>query len=84
VLKGGHDIPNEVVKRRFPESFRTFNEVIPLIDELTIYDNSFRKYRMVFEMIEGHISVNQLELESYLLKNVSRLGDLILNDKKFF
>lgn len=40
VLKGGHDIPIEDIKRRFVKSIDALREINHLCDELRIYDNS--------------------------------------------
>ena len=43
VNKGGHGIPKEDIERRYNTSLSNLKEVIPLVDNLYIYDNS--KYR---------------------------------------
>lgn len=43
VNKGGHGIPKEDIERRYNTSLSNLKEVIPLVDNLHIYDNS--KYR---------------------------------------
>ena len=43
VSKGGHGIPKEDIERRYNTSLSNLKEVIPLVDNIYIYDNS--KYR---------------------------------------
>jgi predicted ABC-type ATPase len=41
VSMGGHDVPSDVVKRRFGRSLNNFfNLYAPLADEWTLFDNS--------------------------------------------
>jgi predicted ABC-type ATPase len=41
VLRGGHDVPEEVVRRRFEKSIRNFlQQYLPLADSWTLYDNT--------------------------------------------
>lgn len=40
VGKGGHDIPNEVIEKRYYESLKNLEKIAPLCDKLVIYDNS--------------------------------------------
>ncbi len=40
VAMGGHGIPDADVDRRYVESFRKLKEIMPLCDELTLYDNT--------------------------------------------
>jgi len=41
VAEGGHDVPEEVVRRRFEPGWRNFREVyMELVDEWVIYDTS--------------------------------------------
>lgn len=44
VLQGGHDVPADVVRRRFMGGWRNFEEVYkPLVDAWELYDNSGQK-----------------------------------------
>ena len=41
VVQGGHDIPENVIRRRFEVGWRNFNELYkPLVDQWTLYNNS--------------------------------------------
>lgn len=45
VAKGGHDIPNEVVEKRYSESIENLRVILPKIDKAEIYDNT-NKYKL--------------------------------------
>lgn len=41
VAAGGHNVPEDVIRRRFDAGLRNFNRVyMPLVDEWVLYDNS--------------------------------------------
>jgi predicted ABC-type ATPase len=41
VRQGGHDVPNEIIRRRFKAGLRNFHELYkPLVDAWALYDNS--------------------------------------------
>jgi predicted ABC-type ATPase len=41
VAMGGHNVPEDVIRRRFDAGLRNFSEVYkPLVDEWVLYDNS--------------------------------------------
>lgn len=40
VKNGGHDIPDKDIERRYTESIRRLREIIPICDEVTLYDNT--------------------------------------------
>ncbi|MCY4094290.1 MAG: zeta toxin family protein [Gammaproteobacteria bacterium] len=41
VRSGGHNVPDEIVRRRYKKGWRNFEEVYrDLVDEWTVYDNS--------------------------------------------
>jgi len=47
VLKGGHDIPDDVIERRYIETLEHLKEVLPLVDYAKIYDNT-EKYKLCY------------------------------------
>ena len=48
VAQGGHDVPQDVVRRRFDRGLRQFREVYqPLVDNWVLYDNSGRTHRLI-------------------------------------
>ena len=39
VLKGGHDIPEDDVKRRYNSRFEDLKKILPYCNEVQLYDN---------------------------------------------
>lgn len=39
VRKGGHDIPEEIVRRRFTKRFDDLTRILPLVEETVFFDN---------------------------------------------
>ena len=59
VKEGGHNIPTDVVKRRYKKGiYNLFELYLPVIDSVLIFDNSEGKHELIAEKIEG----NQLTL----------------------
>jgi predicted ABC-type ATPase len=59
VLAGGHDIPREVVYRRYPRSVQNFNTLYaPLCDVTLCFDNSGEKPILIFERDNSGITVH--------------------------
>ena len=40
VKKGGHDIPEDVIEKRYIETLKNLEAILPLVDYAKIYDNS--------------------------------------------
>jgi predicted ABC-type ATPase len=56
VSEGGHDIPSEVVHRRYYAGLSNLlNSYLPLADEVEIYDNTDRQRVLIVERREGGI-----------------------------
>lgn len=53
VSMGGHGIPEEDIKRRYHVSLSKLKELMPLIDELYIYDNS-KHMNLVAKVVAGY------------------------------
>lgn len=47
VLKGGHDIPADVIEKRYIETLENLKEILPLVDYAKIYDNT-EKYKLCY------------------------------------
>ena len=48
VLEGGHDIPKDVIERRYINGIKNlFSIYIPIVDELMIFDNSQMKSELI-------------------------------------
>jgi predicted ABC-type ATPase len=56
VCEGGHDVPEEKIRERFPRVLENLARVVGKVDALTIYDNTSKTspYRMIARM-EGEL-----------------------------
>lgn len=63
VLEGGHDIPEETIKRRYVNGLKNlFDIYLPLVDSYILIDNSFTKYSFIAEGTkESEIIINDSE-----------------------
>ena len=63
VLRGGHDIPEAVIRRRFDRSLRNlFRVYLPVVDSWAIYDNSTEMPRLVACFEDGALDVTDAAL----------------------
>ncbi|WP_438965214.1 zeta toxin family protein [Flavobacterium sp.] len=63
VLEGGHNIPTEIIKRRYIRGIKNLFEIyLPLIDDVMIFDNSFGLNEIIAEKhFKGELSIINLE-----------------------
>ena len=54
VEKGGHNIADEIVEKRYYKSLKNLKQVITKFDEVYLYDNSI-KYKHIFSFINNKI-----------------------------
>ena len=54
VAKGGHNIENDIVEKRYYESLKNLKEIISKFDKVYLYDNS-EKYRNIFSFSNNKI-----------------------------
>lgn len=54
VEKGGHNIENDVVEKRYYESLNNLKEIISKFDKVYLYDNS-KKYKNIFSFSNNKI-----------------------------
>lgn len=55
VLKGGHNIPEDVIRRRHSGSFFKLSEALKIADEVVLVDNSNLEPHVVFEITSGQV-----------------------------
>ena len=81
VNKGGHGIPKEDIKRRYNTSLSNLKEVIPLLDNLYIYDNS--KYRNLQKVaqLDGS-NIISLKQDCDWIKNIIADTIIPLDERK--
>lgn len=73
VLEGGHDIPPEVIERRYLRGiYNLFDIYLPLIDGALIFDNSYGKHELIAQKItEENIEV----FNKYKFKQLKKFYD---------
>ncbi|TBG52584.1 zeta toxin family protein [Rhizobium leguminosarum] len=63
VKLGGHDIPPDVIIRRFPRSLANLPRAVKLADEAAIIDNSAREPRWVFTIEAGKVTHHDIQTD---------------------
>ncbi len=53
VLKGGHNIPVEIIKRRYEKGVKNFNRYTKIVDDWYIFNNSGPGYELVAREIDS-------------------------------
>lgn len=87
VQKGGHDVPDEKISSRFPRTLKNLQRLLPVADELTIYDNSevARPHRVVAYFQNGDLSSLSDDIPDWLeflnLPSLTKPETTILNHK---
>ena len=51
VALGGHDVPEDIIRRRYYRSLSNVDSVCKKSDEWKIYDNSNNKYELIVQGI---------------------------------
>ncbi|MDP4177539.1 MAG: zeta toxin family protein [Bacillota bacterium] len=54
VLKGGHGIENDAIERRYYESLNNLRALIPICDEINIYDNT-KQIEEIAYIVNGNL-----------------------------
>lgn len=69
VLRGGHNIPEAVVRRRFERSIRNFlGQYRPLADSWTLYDNTAETPVIIASEEHGHLHLVETKRYNELVK----------------
>ncbi len=69
VRKGGHNISEDVVERRYIKGISNLEKYLPEVDDWYIYDNSGTEYLLVAKFIEGEEIVANFELYNKIKGN---------------
>lgn len=73
VLRGGHNIPEEVVRRRFERSIRNFfGEYRSLADSWTLYDNTGETPTIIASKEHGHLHVVETKQYNEMVERYER------------
>ncbi|MES2774492.1 MAG: zeta toxin family protein [Bacteroidota bacterium] len=62
VSKGGHNIPTDVIERRYTKGIQNFNKYAALADDWYIYNNSGTSYELVANFTDGNREVFNFEV----------------------
>jgi predicted ABC-type ATPase len=55
VAQGGHDVPDADVRRRYARSLSNARQLVPIVHQALVFDNSGAEPRPVFEMRKGQL-----------------------------
>lgn len=61
--RGGHAIPENVIRRRYDTSFQRLTEAFEIADQITLIDNSGFGARVVLAIEDGHVVQSNAEKE---------------------
>jgi len=74
VKEGGHDIPKEVIERRYLKGIKNLFEIyIDIVDGTLIFDNSYGKHELIAQKIEK---------EDILIYNIEKFNKLKYYDEE--
>lgn len=62
VARGGHNIPEEIVRRRHEAALRQLAKASALADKLLVFDNSETSYELLLELDKKSIRETHLQL----------------------
>jgi predicted ABC-type ATPase len=78
VAQGGHDVPDADVRRRYARSLAKAREVLRVVHQGLVFDNSGAEPRPVFEMRKGQLLNMADEIPAWaatLLEGTGSLGE---------
>ncbi len=62
VAKGGHNIPNDVIERRYIKGLQNFGKYVDKADAWYIYNNSGKQYELIAKSVEGEQEIFNFEI----------------------
>ncbi len=70
-MNGGHDVPEEDQRRRYPRSMANFRKAFELADEAIVFDNSSSKHQLLVVKGRDGITIHRLlpEWSAFLRPN---------------
>lgn len=68
VLQGGHDVPSEKLRQRFPRTLRNLERALAELPNVIVYDNTdlMHPYREVLRVLDGMVVAVQEPLPRWL------------------
>lgn len=71
VARGGHDVPDEDIRRRYERSMRNAVEALGLVDKAFLFDNSTSQMRQIVTVREGRVVWTAARLPEWAAKILS-------------
>jgi predicted ABC-type ATPase len=62
VSKGGHTIPEDVIRRRYDKGLHNFVMYAAVADDWYIYDNSGSEYELLAKSVDNRIEITNFDL----------------------
>lgn len=76
VAQGGHDVPDDDIRRRYKRSLLNLPRVLKVVDQAVVYDNSGAEPRLVLETRSGAIILDAIDHSAWARPMTLRLGVL--------
>jgi predicted ABC-type ATPase len=73
VKRGGHDIPTETIRKRYPESLKNLQEQIHKFDDVELIDNT-DSFETVFQTLDKNIVLTSDNLPEWVQLAIKALG----------
>ena len=74
IEKGGHGVPDEEVRRRYKESLSNLMRILPICDNVQIYDNT-KSFRKIAQFQGGMICWQTEDLPAWYCSNAGQKHD---------
>jgi len=76
VEKGGHGIDEDIIRGRYVKSFENLREILPLCDNIRIYDNSQKRFKPVIIIKEQKIKYLSENIPSYFMDIIDYIKEI--------
>ncbi|BDB65274.1 ATPase [Helicobacter cinaedi] len=75
VAKGGHNIDEALIEKRYTASFENLKQILPLCDKISLYDNS-NELRKIGQIVDGKLECKSTKwLDSLCLEECNKAKD---------
>ncbi len=75
VAKGGHNIDEALIEKRYTASFENLKQILPLCDKISLYDNS-KELRKIGQIVDGKLEYESTQwLDSLCLEECNKAKD---------
>lgn len=72
VAKGGHNIDEALIEKRYTASFENLKQILPLCDKISLYDNS-KELRKIGQIVDGRLEYESTQwLDSLCLEECNK------------